>query len=120
MQFFSRFILRFAGTIALVGTLPGVVGGYYSVKLFKNLKTDFEELLPTDSRSVLDLDEVRGRLQSIDSLGVLVFSKDINASKRFIDDLASELQKAPKDITRSTANSPFFKSAKPCTSTCLT
>jgi predicted RND superfamily exporter protein len=66
-----------------------------------NLRTDFEELLPTTARAVIDLGEVRSRLLSIDSLGVLIFSDDVKASKRFVDDLAGRLQKAPPDVISS-------------------
>ena len=66
------------------------------IQLYKNLRTDFEELLPTTARSVVDLNEVASRLESIDNLAVLVFSKDTQASKRFVMDLADKLEKEPK------------------------
>lgn len=93
---FSRFIVRWSGTIALLGTVLGIVAGYYSVLLYKNLRTDIEELLPTTARSVLDLGEVTRRLESIDNLSILVFSNDPKASKQFVIDLATELQKVPQ------------------------
>lgn len=101
MRFFSNSILRRAGFIVLLGFLLSIVGGYYTVQLYKNLRTDFEELLPTTARSVLDLKEVTSRLESIDNLAVLVFSKDTKASKRFIDDLARELHQQPKSLISS-------------------
>ena len=96
MQSFSNFVLRRAGWIALLGTLLAIVGTYYSIQLFKNLRTDIEELLPTNARSVLDLNEVTQRLESIDNLAVLVFSENPAASKRFVVDLAQKLEKFPK------------------------
>lgn len=74
------------------------MGAYYSVQLYKNLRTDVEELLPTDARSVVDLAQVTGRLQAIENLAVLVFSEDAKASKRFVDDLANELSEMPKEL----------------------
>ena len=76
--------------------LMSLVGGYFTVKLYQNLRTDIEELLPTESRSVKDLDEVQRRLKSIDNLAVLVFSSNIEASKRFVTVLASQLEQFPK------------------------
>ncbi|MBU6374876.1 MAG: MMPL family transporter, partial [Bdellovibrionales bacterium] len=93
----TRWLIRRAGLIALVGTLLGVLGTAYSVKLYKNLRTDIEELLPTTARSVLDLDEVTRRLESIDNLAVVMLSDNPSASKRFVDALVTELKKAPRE-----------------------
>ncbi len=101
MQWFSSFVLRRSGIIAIFGTLLAVLGGYYSIELYKNLRTEVQELLPTTARSVLDLHEVSHRLESIDNLAILVFSKHPRASKRFVDDLAKQLDKVPKDVISS-------------------
>ncbi len=97
----SRFILKHSALISAVGTLLGGIGTYYSVQLFSDLRTDFRELLPQSARSVLDLHEVSERLESIDNLGVLIFSDHPDASRRFVVDLATELQKLPKNIVSS-------------------
>jgi predicted RND superfamily exporter protein len=96
VQWFSSFILRRAGLVALIGTLLAIIGGYYSVLLYKNLRTEVQELLPTNARSVIDLKEVTERLESIDNLGILIFSKHTRDSKRFVIDLAKKLEKVPK------------------------
>ncbi|MEO5971162.1 MAG: MMPL family transporter, partial [Bdellovibrionia bacterium] len=101
MKWFSNFILSKPKGVALVGTLLAIFGGYYSVQLYKNLRTDIQELLPTTSRSVIDLKEVTERLESIDNLAVLVFSKNTRASKRFVIDLAKNLERYPKSIIAS-------------------
>lgn len=92
----ARFILRFAGWVSWIGFILAGIAGYYSIQLYKNLRTDLEELLPTTARSVLDLNEVTKRLESIDNLAILVFSDHPERSRAFVDDLATELQKAPK------------------------
>src|SRR5262249_14751047 len=106
--------LRRAGWVAFLGTVLSFVGAYYSVQLYKNLRTNFEELLPTSSRAVLNLDEVQTRLRSIDSLGVLIFSKDTKASKRFVVDLVHKLEAIPEGTISSveyriTQELKFFK-----------
>lgn len=101
MRAFANFILRRAGWVATLGTLLAFVGGYYSIQLYKNLRTNFEELLPTDARAVLDLKEVTQRLQSIDSLAVLIFSKETGGTKRLVVDLARELNRLPPDLVSS-------------------
>ena len=93
----TRWLIRRAGLIALMGTLLGAIGAAYSVKLYKNLRTDIEELLPTSARSVLDLDEVTRRLESIDNLAIVMLSEAPDASKRFVDSLVVELKKAPRE-----------------------
>jgi hypothetical protein len=101
MKSFAHFILRRAGLVAVLGTLLAFAGAHYTVELYKNLRTDFEELLPSNARSVLDLKEVTRRLESIDNLGVLIFSKDTQASLRFVNDLAQQLAKEPKSLISS-------------------
>ncbi len=87
--------------MAVIGTLLAFAGAYYSVLLFKNLRTDFEELLPTTARSVVDLAEVKSRLESIDNLSVLIFSEHPAESRKFVVDLSARLKNAPKDVIAS-------------------
>lgn len=84
--------MSWAGLITFIGAVLAAVGLYFSVLLYKNLRTDIEELLPTTARSVRDLNEVAQRLKSLDNIVVLVFSKDVKASKKFVLDLTAELQ----------------------------
>lgn len=93
----TRALIRHAGLIAILGAILGAAGTYFSVQLYKNLRTDIEELLPTTARSVLDLEQVTGRLKSIDNLGIVMLSEDPAASKRFVDALAADLEKAPSE-----------------------
>jgi uncharacterized protein len=97
----TKLLTRLAVPIFLVASAVSVGGLYYSAKLYQNLRTDLEELLPTSARSVLDLNEVRSRLNSIDNLSVLVFSDDTNASRRFVEDLSHKLEALPKDVVAS-------------------
>ncbi len=99
MRFLIRFILRHSRAIILLAVLATVPCLYWTKQLYSNLRPDIEELLPRQSRSIQDLGEIRTRLQSIDSLGVLVFNQDPQAAKRFTIDLANRLQKLPPDVT---------------------
>lgn len=91
-------VLRRAGWVSALGILTAICGGYYSIQLFKNLKTDIEELLPTTARSVIDLNEVTGRLESTDNIAVLIFSQHPNESRRFVSDLAARLSQFPRSV----------------------
>jgi predicted RND superfamily exporter protein len=97
----TKLLVRLAVPIFLLSTVAAAIGLFYSVQLYKNLRTDLEELLPTTARSVVDLNEVRSRLESIDNLSLLVYSEDTKASKRFVVDLAKRLEAAPKDAIAS-------------------
>lgn len=100
MQALTRltlWILKRTGWVLTVGALLSTVGLYYSIQLYKNLRTDLEELLPTTARSVVDMNEVTHRLESIDSLAVVILSQNKKASKKFVIDLAHKLEQAPKD-----------------------
>jgi predicted RND superfamily exporter protein len=98
---FTKLIIRNAYLVTAIGLSLAVVGTYFSIQLYKNLRTDIEELLPSHSRSGEDLAVLTGRLESIDYLAVLVMSKDSEASKRFVVDLAEKLKTIPKDISSS-------------------
>jgi predicted RND superfamily exporter protein len=96
MESFARILIKRSALVSFLGVVLGIVGIYYSVQLYKNLRTNFEELLPTTARSVVDLDEVSNRLESIDNLAILVFSQDTIASRHFVEDLAKKLNTYPK------------------------
>jgi hypothetical protein len=99
VRFLTRLILRYPVAIIAASVAITIPCVYWTGKLYGNLRPDVEELLPRQSRSILDLDEIRRRLQSIDNLGVLVFTEDAAAGKRFTVDLATRLQTLPASVT---------------------
>ncbi len=94
-------VLKYAGLIVIFGLLSSLLMGFYSFKLFSNLRTELEELLPTDSRSVLDLSSIQSRLESTNNLEIVIISSNKIASKKLVDDLALQLEKVPKSIVSS-------------------
>jgi len=117
MNHFIRFLLKRALLVVTLCLALSAVGTYYSVQLFSNLRTDLEELLPAKARSVLDLNEVRSRLLTTNNLAVLALSSHPDESKKFMDDLASELNKLPPTIVagveyRIDKEISFFKGRK--------
>jgi predicted RND superfamily exporter protein len=96
-QIITRALIRYAGWITIIGFGLGAIGAYFSVQLYKNLRTDIEELLPTTARSVMDLNEVTSRLESIENMAVIVLSNKPKESRQFVDAFARELAKAPRD-----------------------
>ena len=97
MRTWTRPLLRHAGRVLLIGAGLSGLGAYFTLHLFSNLRTDIEELLPQQARSVLDLSEVRKRLESSNSLEVLFFSEDPELSRKLVDVVAESLRKLPKE-----------------------
>lgn len=96
-----RFVLRRSGWVLLFCTILTIPCVYWTACLYGNLKPDLEELLPKQARSVVDLTEIRNRLQAIDYLAVVVFTDNAAAGKRFTIDLANQLQKHAPSIVAS-------------------
>ena len=88
VQFFLRRSLWFLAILTLI-TIPCT---YWTARLYGNLKPDMEELLPRQSRAILDLDEIRSRLRSVQKLNILVYS-DMNpeGARKFTDSLHAKL-----------------------------
>jgi predicted RND superfamily exporter protein len=91
-----RFWLRYHRIGLLLLLLLTVPAAYFSAKLYGNVKPDLEELLPKQSRAILDLEEIRSRLLSVQKLHIIVSSKDALGAKQFQDDLAQKLLARPK------------------------
>ena len=94
----ASFLDRRALSVCLLFMALSAVSVHFTIKLYSSLKPDIEEMLPTTSRSVIDLKEVTSRLRSIDNLGVLIFSKNSEAAGRFQQALATELEKLPQTV----------------------
>lgn len=65
-----------------------------------DLRSDFIELLPTDSPSVQNLEHLKERVASYATLTVAIESPDLKASQRFADDLVARLRTFPYDRIR--------------------
>lgn len=88
--------IRFYKLFILVGFALLLVGGYFSAKLYQNLRPDLEELLPESARSVQDFYTIRDRLESTDYVAVLVFPEDAEVGKRVVEALADKFTARPK------------------------
>src|ERR1700757_4288352 len=100
MGAFTRWVIRKAYWIVAFGTILSVVAGYYTTRLYGNLRTDLEELLPSNARSVQDLKQINQRLPATTNLALLVFSDHVDESRNFVDDLARELEKNRELVSR--------------------
>lgn len=91
-------MIRRAGWVATATLIATLWGGFYSTHLFANLRTEIEELLPNHAQSVIDLQEVRSRLETTTNINILTISEHPEKSRKFIDDLAARAAKLPPDV----------------------
>jgi len=94
----AHLILRRSEAICALGLLLGIAGAYFTFRLYSDLRTGLEELLPSTSPSVVDYQRIGTRLKSVENLVVLIFSSDHEGSKRFVTALAHRLATLPKDL----------------------
>lgn len=87
--------------VALLAFLPAAM---HTGRLYAGLRSEFDRLLPRDAPSVQALDELRGRLEGLQHLGVVVEADDaarLPAGERFLDDLAARVAAYPPGLVRS-------------------
>lgn len=92
------FSLRRTWWVIGTGTVIFWVCLYFASRL--DLRSDFIELLPTDSPSVVNLEHLKERVASYATLTVAIESPDLKASQRFADDLVRRLRTFPYDRIR--------------------
>jgi predicted RND superfamily exporter protein len=88
---------RFVFISALLVTL---VSGYYSAKLYGNLRSDLEELLPATAPSVLAAKNLGPKLYPVNNLFIVLEGTDPKAIQHFADDLAVRLRALGPDFVR--------------------
>ncbi len=94
----TQVLNRRSGLWAALFLALAVVGGYYSFLLYKNLRTDIEELLPESAPSVQDLKKASNRFSGMNHLEVVIETTDSKAGERFQIDVARKLRELPSEI----------------------
>ncbi len=101
---FVSFTLRYGKVIWAIAILLAIPATWRTVKLYANLKSDLEELLPRSAPSVVAIDEMRARNSGLQYLGVVVDTgtgTDLAKGEKFLDDLQARVEKYPPDMVRS-------------------
>ncbi len=86
--------------LALLAFLPAAV---HTARLYAGLRSEFDRLLPSNAPSVVALNELRGRLEGLQHLGVVVEADDASklpAAEHFIDDLKARVESYPPGLVR--------------------
>lgn len=98
LESWVAFSIRRCWWVIGVGTLIFCTCAFFASRL--DLRSDFIELLPTDSPSVVHLEHLKGRVASYATLTVAIESPDLKSSQRFADDLVARLRLFPYDRIR--------------------
>jgi predicted RND superfamily exporter protein len=80
--------------------LVTLVSGFYSAKLYGNLRSDLEELLPATAPSVLAAKLIGPKLHPVNNLFLVLEGKDPKAVQRFANDLAARLRALGPDVVQ--------------------
>jgi uncharacterized protein len=91
-------LIRERRLVLLLSLLTFVVGALFSVRLYSNLRSGFEELLPDNAPSVKVARTVAKKLHNVTHLSVVLEGKDGDALERLADDLAKRLRTLTHDI----------------------
>lgn len=78
-----------------LATLVFILGAYFSVRLYSNLRSGFEELLPDTAPSVKAARTVAKKLHNVTHLSVVFEGSDGDALDRLADDVAKKLDRLP-------------------------
>lgn len=97
---FVRFADRHRIAILVLCVLAAVVGSLGTVRLYSDLRTDVAELLPEETRSAVELARVTDRVGGFAQQTIILHGADPLSLRLFADDLADELEQAPKDLVR--------------------
>jgi predicted RND superfamily exporter protein len=100
---FVAWTLRHGRVLWALALLLAIPAGVRTASLYRNLRSDVEELLPRDAPSVVALQELRSRMAGLQYLGVVVEADpahggDIRRGEALIDDLAARVRAYPPDL----------------------
>ncbi len=100
---FVAWTLRHATVLWTLALLLAVPASIRTARMYWNLRSDLEQLLPQDAPSVKAVEELRARMPGLQHLGVIVDvgkPENLAAGERLLDDLATRLRAYPKELVR--------------------
>ncbi|MFL5299239.1 MAG: MMPL family transporter, partial [Anaeromyxobacteraceae bacterium] len=94
-------LVRHRRPVLWVALLAWAAGAFLSAKLYSNLRSGFEDLLPDTAPSVIAARTLGPKLHTVTHLSVVFDGTDGDALDRLADDLAARVRKLPKDLVES-------------------
>lgn len=93
---YNKFAFTHTKSLLLFSLL--ITAGSLFLALKLPVKTDFFELLPSNYRSIDDLNKVIDRVGGVGNLIIAVETDNFEAGKKYVDDVAEDIKKLPKDM----------------------
>ncbi len=95
--------LRHGRLLWILAALLAVPAAWRTASLYRNLRSDVEELLPRDAPSVIAVQELRARMAGLQYLGVVVevdarAGGSIAAGEGLLDELATRVRAYPPEL----------------------
>ncbi len=100
---FVEFTLRHAKVLWLVALVLAIPALVRTVSVYRHLRSELDQLLPPNARSVAAIQELRARMPGLQHLGVIVDTgdaKNLPAAERFLDDLEARVRTYPPELVR--------------------
>ncbi len=93
-------LLRRRRAILSGAVLLLLVGSFFTARLYSNLRSDLEELLPETAPSVLAAKSIGPKLNPVSHLYLVLQGKDASALQRFAEALAGRLRALGPDVVQ--------------------
>ncbi|KFE71328.1 membrane protein, inferred for ABFAE pathway [Hyalangium minutum] len=90
-------LIRHRHGVLAAAALLGLLGTCFSVLLYRDLRSEVEELLPSDAPSVVAAKRWGSKLHDVTLLSVVLEGQDPHALQRFAEALAARLKMLPRD-----------------------
>jgi predicted RND superfamily exporter protein len=87
--------------VLILAAVATAVGTYFSVRLYSDLRSNVEELLPSDAPSVIAARTLGPKLHTVTQLAVVLEGNDGDAIARLADAIAERVRLLPHDLVES-------------------
>ncbi len=98
---FVTWTLRHGRVLWTVAVLLSLPAAFRTVQLYRNLRSELEELLPRNAPSAVAIQELRHRMAGLQYLGVVVdvgTADKLGAGEHLLDDLAERIRRYPREL----------------------
>lgn len=94
-------LIRHRTGVLVAAALLGLVSTFFAARLYGDLRSEIEELLPADAPSVVAARTVGPQLHSVNTLSIVLEGKNPDALEHFADDLVKRLRAEPPRLIES-------------------
>jgi predicted RND superfamily exporter protein len=91
-------LVRRRQVVLALALVAWAAGAFFTVRLYSNLRSGFEELLPDTAPSVVAARTIQKKLHNVNHLAVVFEGRDGDGLARLADALAARLRALPRDL----------------------